>query len=189
MSAIATAPVAGESSLLRARSAAYALLARLLGSDPAGLTDAATVTTLRKALADVAGFYRAFGLTVIGDRPDHVVAQLEFLALAVLAEAEAIERGDLEHAQIAASAVRSFLRDHIGGWIDAWAARVGAIDELTPWFPYAAAAADLVRSEAANRNVIPVRDGAALPADAGLADDEEAVVACESDEGDALSAL
>ena len=50
-------------------------------------------------------------------------------------------------------------------------------------------AADLVRSEAANRNVIPVRDGAALPADAGLADDEEAVVACESDEGDALSAL
>ena len=46
-----------------------------------------------------------------------------------------------------------------------------------------------MRSEAANRNVIPVRDGAALPADAGLADDEEAVVACESDEGDALSAL
>ena len=69
------------------------------------------------------------------------------------------------------------------GWIDAWAARVGAIDELTPWFPYAAAAADLVRSEAANRNVIPLRDGAALPADAGFADDEDAVIEC-GDEGD-----
>jgi hypothetical protein len=60
---------------------------------------------------------------------------------------------------------------------------VGEIDELAPWFPYAAAAADLTRSEAANRNVIALCDGVALPADAGVADDADAVIDC-GDEGD-----
>lgn len=226
--------------LLRARSAAFALLARMLGPDPSGITSSETVAALRIALgaadpqaatrldqldaatlpdqgqlagrwvrwcelgrvapyegsnvattvggitprlADVAGFYRAFGMAVSGDRPDHIVAQLEFLALVLLAEAEAIERGDPERSQIAADATRSFLRDHVGVWIYAWAARVGEIDELAPWFPYAAAAADLTRSEAANRNVIPLCDGVALPADAGVADDADAVIEC-GDEGD-----
>ena len=43
----------------------------------------------------------------------------------------------------------------------------------------AAVAAELVRREAAIRNVIPLRDPAALPADAGVAADEEAIVGCE----------
>ena len=224
---------------LRARSVAYALLARLLSPEPAALTDEATIHALRAALevaddaaiarladiepealpepaqlagrwvrwfdlgrvapyegsnvpatvggitprlADIAGFYRAFGMAVTGDRPDHVVAELEFLAVTLLAEAEAAEDGDLERADIAARATRSFLRDHIGGWIDAWAARLEAIDELSPWFPYAATAADLVRSEAVNRNVIPLREPAALEADAGVAGDEDAILTCDSDE-------
>lgn len=224
---------------IRARSVAYALLARLLGRDCSALTDVATVEALRQALeragdpaisrlttldlsgtlnpeqlagrwvrwfelgrvapyegsnvsttvggitprlADVAGFYRAFGLAVTGDRPDHIVAQLEFLAVALLTEAEALEQNDTERAEVCARATRSFLRDHVGGWIDAWAARVSAIDELAPWLPIAAAAADLVRSEAGRRNVIPLRDAAALIADAGLADDLEATFACEDDE-------
>lgn len=141
-----------------------------------------TVGGMTPRLADVAGFYRAFGMSVSGDRPDHIVAQLEFLAITLLTEAEAIERGDGERAEIAAKATRSFLRDHLGGWIDAWAARVSAIAELEAWFPYAAAAADLVRSEAARRNVIPLRDAAALTADAGVADDLEATITCEDDD-------
>lgn len=225
---------------LRARSVAFALLARILGPDPTALIDDTTIDALHSALeaaddhramarvadvdrdslpdleqlagrwvrwfdlgrvapyegsnipstaggitprlADIAGFYRAFGMTVSDDRPDHIVAQLEFLALTLLAEADATERGDDEQAEISASATRSFLRDHIGGWIDAWAARVGEIDGLGPWFPYAAAAADLVRSEAANRNVIPLRESAALSADAGIADDDEAIIACEEED-------
>ena len=224
---------------LRARSVAYALLARILGPEPAALTDATSIDALRTALvaagdaaaarlvdvephslpepaqlagrwvrwfdlgrvapyeasnvpttvggitprlADIAGFYRAFGMVVAGDRPDHVIAQLEFLAVTLLAEAEAIEHGDLERADTAARATRSFLRDHIGGWIDAWAGRVGAIDELGPWFPYAATAADLVRSEAANRNVIPLREPAALRADAGVASDTDAITTCDQDD-------
>lgn len=140
-------------------------------------------------LADIAGFYRAFGMEVTDDRPDHIVAQLEFLALALLTEADATERGDAEHAESSAAATRAFLRDHIGGWIDAWAARVGEIDGLEPWFPYAALAADLVRSEAAIRNVIPLRESGALPADAGVADDEEATLACEEGIDSGLSIM
>jgi nitrate reductase assembly molybdenum cofactor insertion protein NarJ len=144
-----------------------------------GSNVASTAGGVTPRLADIAGFYRAFNASVPHDRPDHVVAQLEFLALTLLTEAEAFERGDDDVGGVAARATRSFLRDHVGGWIDAWAARVGAIGELAPWFPFAAVAADLVRREAAIRNVIPLRDPAALPADAGIAADEEAVMGCE----------
>jgi len=123
-------------------------------------------------LADVAGFYRAFGMGVAGDRPDHVVAELEFLALALLSEADAIDGDHHDQAEIAGDAIRSFLRDHVGVWIDAWAGRVAAIDELAPWAPFAIVAADLVRNEASHRNVIPAQSNRALPADAGIGDDE-----------------
>jgi nitrate reductase assembly molybdenum cofactor insertion protein NarJ len=223
---------------LRARAAAYALLARVLGPDTSTLRDDEIVASVRLALdasgdagasealdcidpstrpsadqlagrwvrwfdlgrvapyegsnvattvggitprlADVAGFYRAFGLSVTRERPDHVVAQLEFLAVALLAEAEAIEAGDTDRASIAAHAIRAFLRDHIGVWIDAWAARVGAIDELAPWSPYVVATARLVRSEATSRNVIPLLDLPVLPADAGVAADDEATTNCDA---------
>jgi len=222
--------------VLRARSVAYAVVARLLGPDVTPLTDPEMISALRTALgaagetaalgrldgfvvedlpgaqvlagrwvrwfdlgrvapyeasnltasaggdtarlADVAGFYRAFNMAVKGDRPDHVVAQLEFLALTLLAEAEAVERDEVDNADVAARATRSFLRDHVGSWLDAWASRIGEIDELRPWFPLAAAAADLVRTEAASRNVIPLRDAAALRADAGIPDDDEALLNC-----------
>lgn len=129
-------------------------------------------------LADVAGFYRAFNMAVTGERPDHVVAQLEFLAVTLLAEAEAREADDPGQAEIAARATRLFLRDHIGGWIDAWASRVAAVDALAPWSPAAAAAAELVRAEARDRNVIPLHHDAVLPADAGIAADDEALTGC-----------
>ena len=130
-------------------------------------------------LADVAGFYRALGMAVVDERPDHVLAQLEFMAVAVLAEAEAIESGSTEDEKSTARCARSFLRDHLGSWIDTWAARVGGVEELSPWFPFAAAAADLVRAEAARHNVIPLVDDAILPADAGVADDEENELWCD----------
>ena len=144
-----------------------------------GSNVAATSGGVTPRLADVAGFYRAFNLGVVRERPDHVIAQLEFLAVALLAEAEAGEQGDPERAEIAAQVVRAFVRDHVGAWLTAWAARIGAIDELSPWFPYAAAAAELVDAEARLRHVIPLREDAVLPADAGVAADEEALIACE----------
>lgn len=210
----ATPASARPTQLLRARAAAYALLARCLGPDVSALDDESTRDALRTSLrnakerpaldelrrldevempdrdqlaarwirwfdlgrlapyegsnldvgaggitphlADVAGFYAAFGARVRDDRPDHVVAQLEFLALSLMAEAEAAEHHDHETAGIAAGATRAFLRDHVGRWLDEWALRVAGVTGLAPWAPVAAAAAALVRSEASHRNVIVV---------------------------------
>jgi TorA maturation chaperone TorD len=74
-------------------------------------------------LADIAGFYRAFGVEIAGEKPDHLVAELEYLALLALREAHAREAGDDEHAVLCAQARASFLRDHAGCWLDAFAGR------------------------------------------------------------------
>lgn len=117
----------------------------------------ATVGGHTAPLADIAGFYRALDMRVSGDRPDHVVAELEFASLATLVEAQALADGRDEDATAAAEIARTFLRDHLGVWLDGWAVRVLAIEPAVPWGPIAASAATFVASEAARRNVIPVR--------------------------------
>lgn len=70
-------------------------------------------------LADVAGFYKAFGVEVEpeGLRADHVVTELEFMHLLAVKEAVALqEEGEGEHAQICRDASRAFLRDHLVRW-------------------------------------------------------------------------
>jgi len=70
-------------------------------------------------LADVAGFYKAFGVEVEpgGVRADHVVTELEFMNLLAVKEAIALqEEGEGEHAQICRDASRAFLRDHLARW-------------------------------------------------------------------------
>lgn len=127
-----------------------------------------TAAGVTSRLADIAGFYSAFGFAVHHERPDHIVAELEFLAILLLAEADARNGGRPDHAEIAVDAARVFLRDHVGTWVVAWASRVGEIDQLAPWFPVAAAAADLIAAECRDRRVIPLRLNAVLPSDHGM---------------------
>lgn len=80
-------------------------------------------------LADVAGFYRAFGLEPSQsnpERPDHVVLELEFLAfllskkrLAPTAEGEAAEAP--ERVLVCENAEQAFVRDHLAWWLPAFA--------------------------------------------------------------------
>ncbi len=68
-------------------------------------------------MADVAGFYRAFGVEMKPgtERPDHVAAELEFMHLLALKEVLALrEEGEGERADVCRDAARSFLRDHLG---------------------------------------------------------------------------
>lgn len=132
-------------------------------------------------LADIAGFYRAFGMQVHGDRPDHLVAELEFASWATLAEAAARAEGNEEGAEVCASAMRSFLRDHLGRWLEAFAARVTGNEALSPWAPYAAAAASLVANDAVGRNVVPLHSFAVLPDDASLLPDDDPLPTCGGD--------
>ena len=70
-------------------------------------------------LADVAGFYRAFGveLTPGTERADHIAVELEFMHL--LAVKEAVARrleNEGEHVDVCREAARTFLGDHLGRW-------------------------------------------------------------------------
>ena len=71
-------------------------------------------------LADIAGFYQAFGFRVGGqqrERPDHLATEMEFMYLLALKEAYALENGLVEQAEVCQQAQRSFLRDHLGRWV------------------------------------------------------------------------
>ncbi len=70
-------------------------------------------------MADIAGFYRAFGLEVGGslrERPDHVTVELEYLAFLCFKEALSTEGGEIDQADVCADAERTFLADHLGDW-------------------------------------------------------------------------
>lgn len=77
-------------------------------------------------LADLAGFYRAFGLeTAAGDRrADHLPVELEFISLLCLKEALAVERGETEKADICRRARGRFLGEHLCRWLPAFAQAV-----------------------------------------------------------------
>lgn len=78
-------------------------------------------------LADVAGFYRAFGVDPAGhrpERPDHIALELEFMALLMtkqrLAACDDSGRG-VELAGLCADAGRKFFAEHLVWWVPAFA--------------------------------------------------------------------
>jgi DMSO reductase family type II enzyme chaperone len=70
-------------------------------------------------MADVAGFYAAFGMRVAtGHRelPDFIGTELEFMHLLCTKEAYAREQGDLAAAEVCRQAHQKFLAQHLGVW-------------------------------------------------------------------------
>ena len=90
--------------------------------------------TFRQArqMADVAGFYRAFGAELAGaerDRPDSAGAELEFLAFLTARRLAA----DGEGARICAEAQDEFLRHHLGRWLGELCRRIEA-ETASPFY-------------------------------------------------------
>lgn len=108
-------------------------------------------------LADVSGFFRAFGFRVAHDRPDHCVAELEFAAFLAFGEARAHADGDTAGVDVFSDASAKFLRDHLGGWLDLFALRIRENDPEGPYSALAEAAACFVAAEATRRGVEPYR--------------------------------
>jgi TorA maturation chaperone TorD len=78
-------------------------------------------------IGDVCGFYRAFGFEpdqASGEKADHLLCELEFVAVLLLMLARAEHDGDGERAEVVHGAVRSFLSDHLGEWVHLLEARI-----------------------------------------------------------------
>ncbi len=122
-------------------------------------------------LADVSGFYRAFGFRVEGERPDHVAAELEFAAVLALATAHATEDGNDDAAAVCEDAYRKFLRDHLGCWLDRYARRLHAEAAGTPYPALVETAALFVAGEARRLGVEPYQPVGLLAGDTETEED------------------
>ena len=73
-----------------------------------------------EAMADIAGFYSAYGLETSAtdtERVDFISMELEFMSLLALHEAYAREHGERDHLEVCTDTQRKFLQDHLGRWV------------------------------------------------------------------------
>jgi len=84
-------------------------------------------------LADIAGFYRAFGMEVDGEKADHIGAETEFIAYLAMKEAHALATNRDEHATVSREARATFLVEHAGSWLPLLEAQV---ERVSPGLTY-----------------------------------------------------
>ncbi len=79
-------------------------------------------------MADIAGFYRAFGVDTRsgGFRPDELSVELEFMAYLCQKEAYAVEHLGAPRVKQTAKAQRMFMGEHLGRWGAAFGRRVSS---------------------------------------------------------------
>lgn len=102
-------------------------------------------------MADIAGFYRAFGFNLGGqrrERPDHIAVELEFMYALALKEAYTSETGIPEHLEICEVAQGKFLQDHLGRWIGLFAQSVAHNAPGSLFAALAQFTADFIRTDA-----------------------------------------
>ncbi|HLB61220.1 MAG TPA: molecular chaperone TorD family protein [Actinomycetota bacterium] len=116
-----------------------------------------------RELADIAGFYRAFGMDPRAERPDHVAVELEFLHLVSYKVAWAAANDDEEHASICADAEQRFAADHTSNWIPGFAARVTAISPRGFYRRLGELALALMRAEASRLGIAINETAAPVP--------------------------
>ena len=148
------------------------------------------------ALADVAAFYRAFGLKPsaadLPERCDHVSLELELMAWLIAKELHALAEGDHEHAMICREAQVRFAREHLAWWLPAFAhalrrqadgiASEEAFHDAPTTF-YGAAATALAAFIAAERAVlgIPPSEKLAHPDATAVAEEQSETAATARD--------
>lgn len=99
-----------------------------------------------RQLADIAGFYRAFGLKAATDDgaapADFVATELDFLAHVALKLAYAAGQGWDERAAVTREAGRAFLEDHAGQWLPLFCRTLVTIEDVDAFYGAAACLCD-----------------------------------------------
>jgi len=88
--------------------------------------------TQQTQLSDISGFYKAFGLSISGERPDrvdHIATELEFMHVMALKESIAIENDETDHIEIVRDAQQKFMEDHLGRWTGYFRDRMAGSDD------------------------------------------------------------
>lgn len=83
-------------------------------------------------MADVSGFYRAHGVKIGGaerERPDHIGAELEFMAFMARKEAYALDNLGPDEVAECERTQAHFLRDHLGRWAPSFGRRMAEVAE------------------------------------------------------------
>lgn len=101
-------------------------------------------------LADISGFYLAFGFQLSPDHPDlpdHLGTELEFVSLMLLKAAFAASNNMAEEEQITLDALRSFLECHLGRWTGAFREALAGSGDGSPYLETARLIEETVRDE------------------------------------------
>lgn len=132
-------------------------------------------------LADLSGFYRAYGLALDSschERPDHLAVELAFLHFLCAKEAYACAEGLPDLAELARAGQRRFLADHLLAWAPGFCLRLERDD---PSGFYGRAARLLADWMAAERRLLDVPEAeAAVDLGASRTTLEDCCVACDA---------
>jgi TorA maturation chaperone TorD len=108
-------------------------------------------------LADIAGFYRAFGFEVSKERPDHLLVELEFAAFLAAKEVAAVVEQNDEAVEVVRSARCSFYKSHFGCWVGAYAAKLAATEGDVPYTKLVDVLASWIALDCRHHGVMPLR--------------------------------
>lgn len=95
-------------------------------------------------LTDIHSFYRAFGFEaelVTGEKVDHLVSELEFMAMLLVMMGNALDQDRAEDAETCARALRLFAADHAAAWLPSFCDHLEQAADL----PFHDSAAQLLR--------------------------------------------
>jgi hypothetical protein len=158
-----------------------AVLARVSGRDLQGLYhmvlgasgrvpdvecayDTSTAAGRGPLIADVAGFYKAFGYEAPAPgTADHIASELGFMGWLAMKAAYARHAGEVEHLEVTEDARAKFLRDHLGRWARPFLERLGEAGEGTHYEAVAVLASRTLRTLEGETAFAPPERRAHLP--------------------------
>lgn len=136
-----------------------------------------------QTLADIAGFYSAFGFEVNGplaERPDHIVPEWEFLCVLAYREYQALCVSDAAAVETCRDGQRAFLSDHASRWMPAFFARIRKASQVGPLASTSELASAVLTSWCAQ---FEIRPGSSLIELRQITEDDAAITCGAPDAG------